>query len=107
MTGKLESDIPIGALIGSALDHASYSSLWRHVLAAMLTDACSKKPSVKKDVYDWTTSSDIEITCYFAGVSEGWAREAIHSVLRQHNRIIAKHLMLKTRRLLLAGQKQL
>jgi hypothetical protein len=77
------------------------------VLAAQLTDASSKKPSVRKAVYDWTVGPDIEMTCHFAGVSEQWAREAIHNVLRQRSRIMAKHAMLKTRRLLFAGDRYL
>lgn len=102
MIDRSESVTLIGTSIENAHDPKSYSVLWRHVLAAMLTDACSPKPSTRREVYRWSHSRDLEMTCAFAGVNEEWAQRAINDILEQTKPLYAKHLMLKARRALLS-----
>ena len=102
MTVRLGERLLTGALAGMNPDQLSYCALWRHVLATQLTDACSKKPSTKKQVYEWLQSRDFEMTCDFACVSQDWARATINRILAETHPILAKHLMSRTRDALLA-----
>lgn len=102
MTVRLDERLSVGGLISSAQDQSCYCALWRHVLAAQITDACSKKPSIKKGVYEWVNSRDFEITCDFAEIDRKWVRENLTRILAQPQPTLAKHLMHQVRNVILS-----
>lgn len=81
-------------------DPSSYSLLWRHVIAVLLTDACFGDSTQKNEVRKWMNSPDREYVCDLAGVNDEWVNKILQALLSDENNEAAILLMRRTRFLL-------